>query len=133
MLVYVFGNKDLEEDKAAFVVAERLKGKNKDIKFVEVKPNEDLPFEGKKNIVILDTVEKLEKVTLFDESDLENIKLTKSITAHDYDLGFQLKYLKKLGKLKKFTIIGLPQKGEVNYLRIQSILRKLVEQEMQGS
>lgn len=37
------------------------------------------------------------------------------------------------GKVKKITIIGIPQKGKVSYLRIQSILRKLVAQDMQGS
>jgi hypothetical protein len=57
----------------------------------------------------------------------------RSSSVHDFDLGFQLLYLKKLGKLKNFLIIGIPMKGEINYLRIQSILRKLVAQDIQGS
>jgi Ni,Fe-hydrogenase maturation factor len=133
MKVYVFGNKDLKEDKITFDVAEKLKGKIKDLEFVEVKPNEDLPFAGEENVIVLDTVEGVKKITLIDESNLDKIQLTKSVTAHDYDLGFQLVYLKKLGKLRKFTIIGLPQKEKGHYLRIQSILRKLVAQDMQGS
>jgi hypothetical protein len=48
-------------------------------------------------------------------------------------LGFQIKYLKKIGKLGKVTIVGLPMQGELDYLRIQSIFKKLVAQEMQGS
>ena len=131
MKVFVFGNKDLEEDKVAFDVAKKLKVK--DVEFVEIKPNEDLPFANEENVVILDASEGIKDITLINESNLDQIQLTKSVTAHDYDLGFQLKYLKKLGKLNKFTIIGLPQKGKIDYLRIQSILRKLVEQEMQGS
>jgi hypothetical protein len=52
---------------------------------------------------------------------------------HDFDLAFQLRYLKKLGKLGEVTIIGIPQEGEIDYLRIQSIFRKLVAHDMQGS
>jgi hypothetical protein len=52
---------------------------------------------------------------------------------HDFDLGFQLKYLQKIGKLGEVTIIGLPINKTPDYLRIQSILRKLVAQDIQGS
>ena len=52
---------------------------------------------------------------------------------HDFDLAFQLRYLKKLGKLGEITIVGIPQEGEIDYFRIQSILRKLVAHDMQGS
>lgn len=54
-------------------------------------------------------------------------------SVHEFDLAFQLKYLKKLNKLGEVTIIGMPQKGVVDHLRIQSILRKLVAHDMQGS
>ena len=54
-------------------------------------------------------------------------------SVHDFDLAFQLRYLKKLNKLGEVTIIGIPQEGEVDHLRIQSILRKLVAHDMQGS
>jgi Ni,Fe-hydrogenase maturation factor len=133
MKVYVFGNQDFEKDSLAIEVSRKLKGKIVGVEFIMVNPNEDLPFLEKKNVVILDTVQGIESITKITENDLDKVRLEKSVTVHDFDLAFQLKYLKKLGKLKKFTIIGLPQNEEVNYLRIQSILRKLVAQDMQGS
>jgi Ni,Fe-hydrogenase maturation factor len=133
MKVYVFGNPDYAGDKVAIETAKKLEGKIDEVEFIQVKPNEDLPFTDADNVVILDAVEEIKEVTIITEKDFDKLNVAKSVTAHDWDLGFQLKYLKKLGKLKKITIIGLPQTGDIDYFRIQSILRKLVEQEMQGS
>lgn len=133
MRVYVFGNRDFEEDIVALDVAKKLAGKVKGIDFVAVNPNEDLPFTDELRPVIMDAMQGIDKVTLFDEKSLDKLRVGRSITVHDFDLGFQLKYLKKLGKLKEFIIIALPQKKKQDYSRIQSILRKLVEQDMQGS
>jgi Ni,Fe-hydrogenase maturation factor len=133
MKVYVFGNEDLGGDMVAITIARKLDGVVEGVEFVFVKPNEDLPFVGEKEVVIMDAVEGVENIEMIEDNELDKINLTKSVSVHDFDLGFQLKYLKKLGKLGKVTIIGLPQEGSDDYLRIQSILRKLVEQEMQGS
>ena len=133
MKVFVFGNQELEEDAGALKAAEHLKDKVGKIEFVLVNPNEDLPFAGEEKIILMDVVEGIDKVTLITENDLDKLVIAKSVSVHDWDLGFQLKYLKKLGKLNKVTIIGLPKGRRLDYLRIQSILRKLVEQETQGS
>jgi Ni,Fe-hydrogenase maturation factor len=133
MKVYVFGNEDLGGDMVAITIARKLDGVVEGVEFVFVKPNEDLPFVGEKEVVIMDAVEGVENIEMIEDNELDKINLTKSVSVHDFDLGFQLKYLKKLGKLGKVTIIGLPQEGSDDYLCIQSILRKLVEQEMQGS
>jgi Ni,Fe-hydrogenase maturation factor len=133
MRVYVFGNEDLAEDKRAFEVCEKLKGKVKNIEFVKVKPNEDVPFIDEEFVVILDAAQGIEKVTEIKDDDLDKLILPPRSSVHDFDLGFQLKYLKKIGKLGKITIIGLPMQGEIDYFLIQSILRKLVAQEIQGS
>lgn len=125
MRIYVFGNQDLKSDSLAIKTAKKLEGKIKNIKFVQVKPNEDLPFIGEDNVVILDVVLGIKKVTKIDEKDLDKLIVGKSVTVHDFDLGFQLKYLKKLGKLKKITIIGLPQKGDVNHSQLLFLLKKL--------
>jgi len=132
MKVYAFGNVDVPEDRAALTAAEKLKGMS-GVEWVIVKPNEDVPFADEEYVVIMDTMQGIKEVTLFSEDDLDRLAVTRSTTAHDWDLGLQLKYLKKLGKLGQVTIVGVPQTGEIDYERIQSILRKLVEQEMQGS
>lgn len=133
MKVYVFGNEDLSFDNQAIKIADRLEGQIEGCEFIFVKPNQDLPFVDEKNVVIMDTVEGLDDVEIFGDIDLGKFSVAGKTTAHDFDLGFQLKYLKKLGKIGKVMIIGLPMEKEVSYLRIQSILRKLVAQDMHGS
>ena len=133
MKVYVFGNKDLELDNKALIAQKKLGAIFPQIEFVEVEPNADLPFERDRQVYIMDTVEGIEEPTLIEDSDLDKLINTSSVSVHDFDLGFQLKYLKKLGKLGNVTIIGLPMEKKIDYLRIQSIFKKLVAQDMQGS
>jgi Ni,Fe-hydrogenase maturation factor len=83
--------------------------------------------------VILDTVEGIQDVALVDRDRIDGLLLSPRGSVHDFDLAFQLRYLKKLNKLGEVTIIGIPQEGEVDYLRIQSIFRELVAHDMQGS
>ena len=133
MKVYVFGNKDLELDNKALIAQKKLGAIFPQIEFVEVEPNADLPFERDGQVYIMDTVEGIEEPTLIEDSDLDKLINTSSVSVHDFDLGFQLKYLKKLGKLGNVTIIGLPMEKKIDYLRIQSIFKKLVAQDIQGS
>lgn len=135
MKVYVFGNEDSSLDNKPFKIIEKLK-MDFDVDFVIVGINSDLPFYNKENVVILDTIDGIKEVTQLDDSDLDKLITKNSTSVHDFDLGFQLKYLKKLGKLGKVIIIGIPMSGKLNnqsYLRIQRILRKLVAQDIHGS
>lgn len=132
MKVFVFGNQDEESDSIAEKAAEFLDGKIKGINFQKINPNDDLPV-SESSPVILDAISGVDQITLIDENNLENLVSSPKTTVHDYDLGFQLKYLKKLGKLEKITIIGLPMKEKIDYDSLQSILRKLVAQDIQGS
>lgn len=133
MKIYVFGNKDTPLDNRSFEVAEKLKHTEKNFEFIEVSPNKDLPVTKCEDVIILDTVEGIEKTTVLTENDFDKLVLSPNTTVHDFDLGFQLKYLKKIGKLGKVTIIGVPREGEIDYFLIQSTLRKLVAHDMQGS
>lgn len=133
MKVYVFGNEDFEGDNRAFEFIKKFEHKLKNIQFVKVKPNEDVPFIDEKSVVILDAIEGIDEVIEAAGDDLDKLVLPPRSSVHDFDLGFQIKYLKKIGKLGKVTIIGLPMTGEIDYLRIQSIFKKLVAQEMHGS
>ena len=133
MNVYVFGNEYVAEDKRAIEVARELEGAIEGISFVFVNPNDDVPFVDQRLAVILDTVEGIQDVALVEGDRIDGLVLSPRGSVHDFDLVFQLRYLRKLGKLGKVTIIGIPQEGEVDYLRIKSILRKLVAHDMQGS
>ena len=72
-------------------------------------------------------------MALIEGDEIEALILSPRGSVHDFDLAFQLRYLKKLDKLGRTIIIGVPQQGEADYSRIQSILRKLVAHDMQGS
>ena len=133
MEVFVFGNQDVEGDDRAIEVAKGLEGKIEGIKFLFPKPNEDVPFVNNPHVVIMDMVMGLPAVKELGVEYIDKLILAPSCTTHDFDLGFQLKYLKKLGKIEKVTIVGLPMTGEIDYSSIQSILRKLVAQDIQGS
>lgn len=93
----------------------------------------DAPFAGEIHAVILDTVTGIRDVAFIEGDEIDKLILSPRGSVHDFDLAFQLRYLKKIDKLGKITIIGVPQEGEADYSRIQSILRKLVAHDMQGS
>lgn len=133
MKVYIFGNEDVADDNRAFEVAEKLATDFDSMEFIKVKPNEDLPFAGEMRVVIMDAIEGIKNVEVLGNFDLDKLVLPPRAGVHDYDLGVQLKYLKKLGKLGEVIIIGLPMQGEIDYNRVHSIFKKLVAQDMQGS
>jgi Ni,Fe-hydrogenase maturation factor len=133
MRVYVFGNAYVADDRRAIEVAGELRDTVEGISFAFVDPNEDLPCGDERHVVILDTVQGIQDVALLKGDVIDRLILSPRGSVHDFDLAFQLRYLKKLNKLGEVTIIGVPQEGEVDYLRIQAILRKLVAHDMQGS
>jgi Ni,Fe-hydrogenase maturation factor len=133
MRVYVFGNEHVKRDRRAIEVARALEGAVEGVSFVFVGPNEDVPFAGERRAVILDTVEGIHDVTVLEGDSVDGLALSPRASVHDFDLVFQLKYLKKLGKLGEVTVVGVPQEGDPDHRRIQSILRKLVAHDMQGS
>lgn len=133
MNIYVFGNIDEPHDNKSIIAAKKLTPDNPELTFIFIKPNEDVPFINEKKVIILDVIQGIDRVELIEDSDLDKLSLSPRGSVHDFDLAFQLKYLKKLGKLGEVFIIGIPLLGEIDYLRIQSILRKLVAQDIQGS
>jgi Ni,Fe-hydrogenase maturation factor len=125
MTIYVFGNQDDKEDDRALQLIKVLGGRIQNLEFRIVKPNEDLPFAGDDEVVIMDVVKGLTEVTLLTEKDFDKLKLSPRNTAHDYDLGWQLRYLMKLGKLKQVRIIGIPMEGRVGPDIIKKILTRI--------
>lgn len=105
--------------------------------FLEIGPNEDLPIdtsdEEKDEIFIVDTVEGLSEIKILDESAIDKLSCTANSSVHDYDLGFQLKYLKKLGKINKIKILGIPMNKEISYSSFHSSFKKFVAQDIHGS
>lgn len=141
--IYVFGNEDYAPDSVALTVMRKLqeelnlpsghqdgrvpslsRGLNS-IEFVVVKPNQDLPFVGEEKVVLMDNIVGIEKVMLIEDKDLDKLVMSPRSSVHDFDLGFQIKYLKKLGKLGEVRIIGLPMEGKVEIKEIIKIIDNL--------
>lgn len=102
--VFVFGNPLVEKDSLALKVAERLKGKIRGIEFHAVESLDDV--KNNADLCIMDVVFGIEKVQLI--SDLDALGAARPVSLHDFDLAMELKLLKKIGKIGKVKIIGIP-------------------------
>lgn len=109
-IVYVLGNPIEKTDSQAFKLIPKLQNKFLHINFIHLDPTEELPLLDNQNLILIDTVMGLKKVTRFD--GLNHWKLSPRVTVHDFDLPLSLGILQKLGKLKDLTIIGIPPKGK---------------------
>jgi len=102
--VFVFGNPIVEEDSIALKVAERLKGKVKEIEFRLLEGPEELP-EGE-DLYIMDAALGIEKVEVL--QGLDSLKSGKIFSGHDFDLAMELKVLEKAGRIGEVKIIAIP-------------------------
>jgi len=105
MNVLIFGNPLIEKDNLALRLLDKLKRRFSNIKFKEIEPTEKLEKYGR-DLIIIDCVENVDKVVLIE--DLESLKLDKLFSMHDFDLGYNLRLLKKVGKIDSVKIIGVP-------------------------
>lgn len=122
--IYIFGNPLLPFDNLPIKLASKLKKRFPEINFIIQDPNENLRPE-KKELTIIDTVLGLKEVTVF--NDLNKIQLDKIYSAHDLDLGLNLKLLQKIGELKKITIFGVPQNinGQIAFKQLSKLISNL--------
>jgi len=102
--IFVFGNMDLEMDNLPLLILPKLEERFPEIDFVLKDPNEE--WEGVEEVTVLDTAVGIKEVTVFD--DLDKFKNAPRVGVHDFDALTNLRYLQKLGKIKKIKIIGLP-------------------------
>ena len=102
--ILIFGNQELEFDSLPLRIFPELKRLFPKIQFEIKDPNEEL--EIPEELTIIDTVNGIKRVEIF--SDLKNFTNHPHVSLHDFDLYSNLRYLQKLGKLKKIKIIGVP-------------------------
>ncbi len=102
--IYIAGNPLLKEDSVPFLIQEGLKKMFPLIEFREIDPSDNLPEEETLNII--DTMIGIDDVTVI--KDIDKIVHGKVYSLHDFDLGFNLKLMSKMGRLKKVNIIGIP-------------------------
>ena len=103
--IYICGNPLLEIDNLPLKLKPKLEPLFPEINFRFLDPNENIKPQNKE-LIIIDTViniTKVEKIT-----DVNKIQNSPGYSAHDFDLGINLKLLTKLGLLKRLTIIAVP-------------------------
>ena len=124
MKVLVFGNPMARIDSAAVKIADKLSGKMAGIEFVRFDTSEDLENEGSE-LVILDSVVGLSSPRLVTLDELE--LSARPLSLHGFDLTWSLLLLKKLGKVKKATIIGVPAKksAKESLPEVEKLLKKI--------
>jgi len=123
--IYVFGNKDLDIDNIAIKVSDEINHYFSEIIFQIQDPNDDfLPDE--KEIVILDAAKGIDKITTFNNLDL--LLVSPRVTLHDFDIAFNLKLLKKIGRIEKVTIIAIPADKTVDeiYQDLINVIKTLI-------
>jgi Ni,Fe-hydrogenase maturation factor len=119
--IYVCGNPLLEFDSLPLRLKSELEKKFTNIEFKELDPTENVKAVNKE-LVLIDTVMDLDEVKTI--TDIESIQGSPNFSVHDFDLGFQLKLMKRLGQLEKVTIFGVP--AEIDEQRaLKQLIQKL--------
>lgn len=102
--IYVFGNPLVKEDSMPLKIIDKLRKEFPSLLFKEFDTVEDLDLEKELNII--DTVKGIKKVELIE--DIDKIITDKIYSMHDFDLGYNLKLLKKMKMIDKVRIFGIP-------------------------
>ena len=106
--VFVLGNPLVQKDSLPAKIIPFLQKQLPEIDFMVFDPAEEFPDDSR-DIILIDTVIGLKKVTVYYE--FKSFKNSPKNSLHDFDLPLSLGLLKKLGKIEKVTIIGIPPEG----------------------
>ncbi len=109
--VLVFGNPMVECDSMPLRLIGKLRKRFPRLEFKEFDPSENLESEGRL-LNIIDAVEGIKKVVLI--TDIDRVKISRIYSMHDFDLGYSLKLLKKLGYLDGVKIFCVPMRISEN-------------------
>ena len=109
MKIFVAGNPLLKEDSLPVRLLPRLKRRFPDVAFSEFDPTGNLKVLGR-NPVIIDTVDGIEDFMVIE--DLDQIREHKMYSLHDFDLGTNLKLMKKMEMIDSVKIIGIPMEAD---------------------
>jgi hypothetical protein len=119
--IFIVGNPMLEQDSMPLKIMPLLAKMLPQFEFEPFEPTKmDIPQNV--DLVFIDTVAGLKEVRALE--DIDRIVEVKACSLHDFDLGTQLKLLKKFGMLGKVKIICVPAKGETE--KIAEAVAKLL-------
>jgi len=120
----VFGNPDLKKDSLVVGLVGRLRRKFPGVEFRVEDPGEGLKPPKDGLWVILDVAEGIDRVRVFEKVD--KLVEERGVSLHDYEVGTELKLLKKLGKIRDLKIMAVPMKMEEKELW-REVVKKLKE------
>lgn len=132
MEILVFGNPLVPEDSLAINLIPKLKKLFPKHKFLHLDPTENIDQYGPE-LLIIDVVHGIKEPLIITNPD--KLSTSKITSMHDFDLAYNLKLLLQAKKIKGVKILGLPYNmdEEEALSSSQSILRKWVAQDIQGS
>jgi len=119
MKIYCLGNEFLKCDSIAKKIADSLIIPG--IEFIKTDSLEGI----KGDVIILDAAEGINKTTLI--ADLNKIQTIYPVSAHDFDLGTELKLRQATGDIGRVTIIAAPMNGNEEEIKkeIQTLIKQI--------
>jgi Ni,Fe-hydrogenase maturation factor len=111
--IYCFGNPLIAYDNLALKLAKEIKIKG--VEFVICRSPEELWGQNAQKLVIMDVAKGINQVRVF--ADISKIQSGKLLSLHDFDLGYFLKLMAKMGELPEVKIIALPMGGEFDQIK----------------
>jgi Ni,Fe-hydrogenase maturation factor len=105
--ILVFGNPVIGKDSVPVKIIPELQKEFPAIEFKHLDGIDDIQKEGV-DLVIIDSVEGLKKSKII--TDIDSIISGNKYSMHDFDLGQNLRLLKKIKAIENVIIIGIPMK-----------------------
>ena len=117
--IYLVGNALLPNDSMPFRIKPLLQKACPTLQFLEFDPTENFPDDTLSPIFI-DTIVNIHHTRVF--TSLNAFVLFKrGVSVHSFDFFTELALLKKIGKYKDYTIIGVPEKGGIEVIAKETI------------
>ena len=102
--VFIFGNADIAMDALPLRILPDLQKQFPEVNFTVLDPNEEWAIPDP--FMVIDTVVGLTDIHVF--HSLDEFGASPTVSLHDFDALFNLRYLAKLGKLKDVLVVGIP-------------------------
>jgi hypothetical protein len=109
MKIYCLGNEYVAQDSMAKKIADTLHIDG--VEFIKTDSLEGISGD----IIILDVVKGITDVRIIE--DIDKIKEFYPVSAHDFDIGTELKLRKIVGEIGKVKIIGVPMQGDIEEIK----------------
>ncbi len=129
-VIFILGNPLEPQDRGAVNLFVYLQSAFPDISFVHYDPTEELPDKSYDHLILIDVILGITDVTVY--TSLSDFALSPRVSVHDYDLTMHLSILQKLGRVKKLTIIGVPEDTDNDVVKekIAAIIRQIVSEKV---